>query len=70
MIEEAMPTFDHAHPIIIKVILSFPKFASACQKFRLIHLFILEIQQILDFYDLKNHAHFPPRLLNNYHRNF
>ena len=32
MIYKAFPIFDHAHPIIIKVTFSFPKFVSACKK--------------------------------------
>ena len=38
-----LPFFNHAHPVIIKVPFSFPKFASAC-KSQLISWVILEIQ--------------------------
>ena len=31
MIYKALPIFDHAHPMIIKVTFTFPKFVSACK---------------------------------------
>ena len=46
MTQKVMPTFDHAHPKIIKVCFSFPEFVSAIKKSTRIYQFILEIQQI------------------------
>ena len=42
MIYKASPIFDYAHPIIIKAIMKFPKFVSACKKISSFHQFILE----------------------------
>ena len=53
-----MSTFDHTHPVIIKVIFRFPEFAPVCEKISSIHQFILEIQQILEPHDLKGHTCF------------
>ena len=50
-------TFDHTHPIIIKVILIFLNLYQH-EKISSIDLFIHEIQQILDSYVLKDHTIF------------
>ena len=52
------PNFDHTHPVILTATFSFHKFVSACKKFSPIHCFILKIQQILESWDLQDHAHF------------
>ena len=45
----AMPLFEHANPKIIEITFSFPEFALACKKICFFHLFIFEIQSILEF---------------------
>ena len=55
---KAWPIFDHTHPVIIKVTFSFDNFAKNQPN----SLLILDIQQILESWDLKDHGHFlsPP----------
>ena len=56
MIYKASPIFNHVHPIIPKATFSFPIFVSAHAKNQ--PNSSIQIQQILESQDLKDHAHF------------
>ena len=58
MIYTALIIFDQAHPIIIEVTLKLSQICIGMQKISSFHPLILEMQQILECYDLKGHTHF------------
>ena len=54
----ATPIFENAHLKISEITFSSPEFSPACRKISSFHLFILEIQSILESCDQTGHAHF------------
>ena len=56
----ATPVFDHAHPINFWSAFNCYESASTCKKISLFHLFILQIQSILESHHMTGHIHFWP----------
>ena len=52
----AMPIFGHAHPKIIEITFTIPKFAPACRKISSFHQFILQMQSILESCNQTGHT--------------
>ena len=53
-----MPIIDLAHPKITEMTFSFPEFVTVWKKISSIHLFILEIQYILESHEQTGHICF------------